>query len=91
MSELKREGKQLDLIIVDYMQLIKPNESIPREQQISQISRSLKALARELQLPVVALSQLNREAEKRVTPMPSAIPSFRYRLEDGKVTTSVWG
>jgi replicative DNA helicase len=69
MSELKREGKQLDLIIVDYMQLIKPNESIPREQQISQISRSLKALARELKLPVVALSQLNREAEKRETPI----------------------
>jgi len=70
MSELKREKKEgIDLIIVDYMQLIRPNESIPREQQISQISRSLKALARELDVPVVALSQLNREAEKRETPI----------------------
>jgi replicative DNA helicase len=69
MSELKREHKELDLIIVDYMQLIKPNESLPREQQISQISRALKALARELNVPVVALSQLNREAEKREAPI----------------------
>jgi len=65
MSELKRQKKSLDLIIVDYLQLIRPNEELPREQQISQISRSLKALARELKVPVVALSQLNREAEKR--------------------------
>ncbi|HDQ26859.1 MAG TPA: replicative DNA helicase [bacterium] len=65
MSELRRENKKLDLIIVDYMQLVKPNESMPREQQIAQISRSLKALAREMNVPVVALSQLNRESEKR--------------------------
>lgn len=70
MAELKRDKKEgLDLIIVDYMQLIRPNDNIPREQQISQISRSLKALARELDVPVVALSQLNREAEKRETPI----------------------
>jgi len=68
MSELKRQKKNLDLIIIDYMQLIRPNENLPREQQISQISRSLKALARELKVPVVALSQLNREAEKREYP-----------------------
>lgn len=65
MSELKRQNKTLDLIIIDYLQLIKPNEDLPREQQIAQISRSLKALARELKIPVIALSQLNREAEKR--------------------------
>jgi replicative DNA helicase len=70
MAELKRDKKEgIDLIIVDYMQLIRPNDNIPREQQISQISRSLKALARELDVPVVALSQLNREAEKRETPI----------------------
>ncbi len=68
MSELKRQKKTLDLIIIDYMQLIKPNENLPREQQIAQISRSLKALARELKVPVIALSQLNREAEKREYP-----------------------
>ena len=64
-AQLRREGKKLDLVIVDYLQLVKPNESIPREQQIAQISRSLKALAREMKVPVIALSQLNRESEKR--------------------------
>lgn len=64
-SQLRREGKKIDLVIVDYLQLVRPNESIPREQQIAQISRSLKALAREMKVPVIALSQLNRESEKR--------------------------
>jgi replicative DNA helicase len=66
MSQLKREGKTLDLVIIDYMQLVRPDKSIPqREQQIAAISRGLKSLAREAQVPVVALSQLNRESEKR--------------------------
>jgi len=64
-AELQKAGKTLDLIIVDYIQLVKPNENIPREQQISQISRSLKMMAAEMKLPVIALSQLNREVEKR--------------------------
>jgi len=63
-SRLKRQEKKLDLIIVDYIQLVKPGDNIPREQQIAQISRSLKALAIEMQVPVVALSQLNREVDK---------------------------
>ena len=66
MSQLKREGKKLDLIIIDYMQLVKPDASIKsREQQISTISRAMKAMARETDIPVIALSQLNRESEKR--------------------------
>ena len=65
MAELKKSGKTLDLVIVDYMQLVRPNESVPREQQISQISRGFKTLAMELKVPVIALSQLNREVEKR--------------------------
>ncbi|RJP48741.1 MAG: replicative DNA helicase [Anaerolineaceae bacterium] len=56
----------LDLVIVDYLQLMrgKGNEG-SREQEISNISRSLKALAKELKTPVIALSQLNRAVENR--------------------------
>jgi replicative DNA helicase len=59
----------LDLVVVDYMQLMDARGGVRgidnRQQEISYISRSLKGLARELQIPVIALSQLNRDAEKR--------------------------
>jgi replicative DNA helicase len=56
----------LGMIIVDYLQLIRgPESSENRQQEISAISRSLKALAKELQIPVVALSQLSRAVETR--------------------------
>ena len=56
----------LKLIIVDYLQLMSGGGGVERrEQEISEISRSLKALAKELNLPVVALSQLNRKVEDR--------------------------
>ncbi len=56
----------IGLIIIDYLQLIQGRMNIDnRQQEISEISRSLKALARELNIPVVALSQLSREVEKR--------------------------
>jgi replicative DNA helicase len=56
----------LGLVVIDYLQLMKGREgSERREQEISEISRSLKALAKELNLPVVALSQLNRRPEGR--------------------------
>jgi replicative DNA helicase len=56
----------LKLVIVDYLQLMRsPEYSDNRVQEISDISRSLKALARELQIPVIALSQLSRASEQR--------------------------
>jgi len=58
----------LDLVVIDYLQLMHaPSDraSQSREQEIATISRSLKALAKELECPVVALSQLNRSVEKR--------------------------
>ncbi|WP_460030505.1 replicative DNA helicase [Megalodesulfovibrio paquesii] len=62
---LKRE-KNLGLVVVDYLQLMRASRRIDsREQEISEISRSLKALAKELHVPVVALSQLNRKLEER--------------------------
>ncbi|WP_158614376.1 DnaB-like helicase C-terminal domain-containing protein [Ancylomarina euxinus] len=62
----KREGK-CDLIIIDYLQLIEPDKSAGsvREQQISMISRGLKALAKDLDVPIIVLSQLSRDVEKR--------------------------
>jgi replicative DNA helicase len=63
--------KGLDLIIIDYMQLMRgKSRSESREQEISEISRSLKALAKELSVPVVALSQLNRAVENRQDKRP---------------------
>jgi replicative DNA helicase len=62
---LKADGK-LGLIIIDYLQLMQGRvDAHSREQQISEISRSLKGLAKELTVPVIALSQLSREPEKR--------------------------
>lgn len=62
---LHRE-EPLSLIVVDYLQLMRsPVYSSSREQEISDISRSLKALAKELNVPVLALSQLNRSVESR--------------------------
>ena len=56
----------LDMIIVDYLQLMQgPANSESRQQEVSQISRGLKALAKELSVPVVALSQLSRAVEQR--------------------------
>jgi replicative DNA helicase len=67
---LKADGK-LGLIIIDYLQLMQGRAEAPsREQQISEISRSLKALAKELAVPVIALSQLSREPEKRERKRP---------------------
>ena len=59
----KREGK-LDLLVIDYLQLIKEDNSRDsREQQVAKIARRLKGLARELEVPVICLSQLNRQTE----------------------------
>lgn len=54
----------IGLIIIDYLQLINGDNRLPREQQISEISRGIKAMAKELKVPVIVLSQLNRESEK---------------------------
>ena len=60
----------LDVVIIDYLQLMRGRNQENRQQEISEISRSLKALAKELNVPVVALSQLSRAVEARQSKEP---------------------
>ncbi len=63
--------KGLDLVVVDYLQLMRPSRPLnSRELEISEISRTLKSLAKELDIPVIALSQLNRKLEDRTDKRP---------------------
>lgn len=69
--KLAREKGRLDLIIVDYLQLMsEPSSSHNRTEEISTISRGLKSIAKELGVPVIALSQLNRSLEQRSNKRP---------------------
>lgn len=76
MSELRAKSRQLhmsvglDLIIIDYLQLMQGGKKENRVQEVSEISRGLKALARELNIPVIALSQLSRAVEGRQNHVP---------------------
>ena len=74
--ELKSKARRLkmesglDLVVIDYLQLISSGNSFNRVQEVSEISRGLKSLARELDVPVVALSQLSRALEARPDKRP---------------------
>ena len=74
--KLKLENKNLGLVVIDYLQLIQGSSKRngTREQEISEISRSLKILAKEIDVPVIALSQLSRAPEQR--------PDHRPMLSD---------
>jgi replicative DNA helicase len=68
---IHREHNGLDLVIIDYLQLMQvAGTSENRATEISEITRSLKAMAKELRVPVVALSQLNRSLEQRPNKRP---------------------
>lgn len=61
---IKRKENGLGLIVIDYLQLIEPDNSRdPRQEQVAKIARRLKGMARELEVPLLCLSQLNRQAE----------------------------
>lgn len=65
MKKHEKDGG-LKLVVIDYLQLIEPeNRRDPRQEQVAQISRRLKFLARELNIPVIALAQVNRASEDR--------------------------
>ncbi len=66
-AEQRRRGKELGIVIIDYLQLMRGSSfrTESRQQEVSEISRGLKGLARDLQLPVLALSQLSRRTEEK--------------------------
>ncbi|GMU92744.1 MAG: replicative DNA helicase [Candidatus Hydrogenedentota bacterium] len=72
----------VDLIVIDYLQLMRaPSRSESRQTEIAEISRSIKGIARELRVPIVALSQLSREAEKDDT----GAPKLSHLRESGAI------
>jgi replicative DNA helicase len=91
---LKREHGDLGLIVIDYLQLMQApgvRENANRALEISEISRELKSLAKELQVPVLALSQLNRSLEQRPNKRPvmsdlreCVVGTTPVRLADGR-------
>ncbi len=83
---LKRQHPDLSLIMVDYLQLMTVHgKSENRVQEISEISRSLKALAKEINVPVIALSQLNRGVESRPKAGKGRMPQMSDLRESGSI------
>jgi replicative DNA helicase len=75
-SKARRHAAQhgLDMVVIDYLQLMSSSRRVEsRQVEISEISRSIKGIARELSVPVMALSQLSREAEKDDTGSPKLL------------------
>ncbi|MDT8862079.1 replicative DNA helicase [Alkalihalobacillus sp. MEB130] len=95
LSEIKRRYPNRDhLVIIDYLQLIQPSSKRGenRQQEVSDISRSLKAMARELDVPIIALSQLSRKVEGRQVkrPMMSDIRESGSIEQDADIVTFLY-
>lgn len=81
LRRLVHDQRQLDLVIVDYLQLMSSIHNQSREREVSTISRELKALSKEFDVPVIATAQLNRGPEDRA----SHIPTIRDLRESGGI------
>ncbi|MBF0237440.1 MAG: replicative DNA helicase [SAR324 cluster bacterium] len=80
--QIHQDHKGLGLIVVDYLQLMQASRKVnSREQEVSEISRNLKAIAKEFNVPVIALSQLNRDLERR----PNKRPMMADLRESGAI------
>ena len=83
-----KSREDIGLIIIDYLQLMSgnaDNKNSNREQEISNISRNLKGLAKELNIPIIALSQLSREVEKRGAKDGQKMPQLSDLRESGAI------
>lgn len=94
-NKLKTKGKHLDLIVIDYLQLLRGDSSIKdKNNQIADISRQLKSLARDLDVPVIVLSQLSRAPEQRGVknsiPVLSDLRDSGAIEQDADVVLFVW-
>lgn len=89
---LAREHGQLGLVVLDYLQLMQVPGGENRVNEISEISRSLKVLAKEMHVPVIALSQLNRNLEQRPNkrPVPSDLRESGSIEQDADIITFIY-
>jgi len=77
LTELVRQARQwkyqydIKILYIDYIQRIKANKKLPKHEQVGEVAMALKELARELDIPVVALAQVNRDVEKRGDKRPN--------------------
>jgi len=82
----RKHNNNLDLVVVDYLQMIKARTDVEsRERGVSEISYSLKLLAKELKVPVLALSQLNRKVEERGTQTVARRPQLSDLRDSGSI------
>lgn len=85
-----RSPQGLGIVVVDYLQLVAPADSkAPRQEQVAQVSRSLKLLAKQLDVPVVALAQLNRGSEQRADKHPT-MSDLRESGQIEQDADSIW-
>jgi len=88
-TELKVQGKELSLVMIDYIQIMRGlGRTESRQQEMADISRSLKGLARDLNIPVIALSQLSRKPEEKGAKGNPSFPTSGNPARSSKTPTS---